>query len=185
MNDQKILESILSGSSEKAIKVLYKEFPKIKSHIIANSGNAEKAEEVFHDGLIILIEKVRQPNFELSSKLSTFLFGICKFLWKNELRKKDSTTIYVEVESIVIDDYDLDYHGESEARYHALERVITSLSEKCQKIFQLFYFEHKKMDKIASLLGFSSVNSAKTQKYKCMEVAIKKANEIKIQSQLS
>jgi hypothetical protein len=38
------------------------------------------------------------------------------------------------------------------------------------------------MKTIAQILNFSSVDSAKTQKYKCMEKAIGLAKEIKISS---
>src|SRR6478672_709949 len=87
MKDNEIIESIRKGNREKPIRYLYKEFPMIRTNILASGGNKEIAEEVFNDALLLLIEKVSNPSFELSSKLSTYLFGIARFLWKNELRK--------------------------------------------------------------------------------------------------
>ena len=62
------------------------------------------------------------------------------------------------------------------------EKVIASLSKKCQDIFERLYYKNQSMQEIADGLGFSSENSAKTQKYKCMEQAIKQASAINLQS---
>ena len=61
-----------------------------------------------------------------------------------------------------------------------MEVIIKKLSNKCQLIFERFYYKNESMKNIANALGFSSVNSAKTQKYKCMERAIKLANEFNL-----
>ena len=89
MNDNDLINALKSSSSRgKAIKELYKEFPKIKANICMSGGTKQEAEEIFNDALLLLIEKVQEQNFQLTSKLSSFLYGINRFLWMNELRKK-------------------------------------------------------------------------------------------------
>ena len=85
MSDEKIIEEIRAGRVDQPIKLLYKELPKIASLIKKAGGGSTDVKEVFHDGLILLIEKVEDPAFSLQSKLSTFLFGICRLLWMNRL----------------------------------------------------------------------------------------------------
>lgn len=89
MRDIELISKIRKGKRELAIKQLYKEFPKVKTNIISSGGDSEIAQEIFNDSLLILIEKVSDPKFELSSKLTTYLYGIARFLWKNEARKKE------------------------------------------------------------------------------------------------
>ena len=180
MKDNEIIISIREGNRNKPIKELYKEFPKVKANIISSGGNAEAAEEIFHDALMLLIEKVSNPAFELTAKLSTYLYGIARFLWKNELRRLNKNNELEWSDTLIMSEKDMGYAYEREAKLQALEKIITSLSARCQAIFERFYYKNESMEKIAKALGFSSVNSAKTQKYKCMEHAIKQASEIKL-----
>lgn len=179
MQDSEIIAAIRRGERERAIKVLYKEFPKIKHNIITSGGDKEAAEEIFHDSLLLLIEKVKEPSFELSSKLSTFLYGIARFLWKNELRKRNKHYELEWSDTLILNEEDLSYDQEKEEQFNALEKVLNSISNKCREIFERFYYKKESMEIIAKALEFSSVNSAKTQKYKCMEQAIKVAAEVK------
>jgi len=178
MTDQEVISEIRQGRREKAIKVLYKEFPKIKANIISSGGDVEIAREIFHDSLILLIEKVANPKFELTSKLSTFLYGINRFLWKNELRKRYKNPELEWSDTLILSAEDLGYSEEKEEKIKILEKVLSQVTERCKKIFELFYFKKEDMNTIAKELEFSSVNSAKTQKYKCMERAIELARQM-------
>ena len=177
MTDQEIIKAIRSGDREPALKVLYLEFPKIKANILSSGGDEEIARQIFHDSLILLMEKVCKDDFELSSKLSTFLYGINRFLWKNELRKRQRSPELEWKDTLILTADDVGYNEEKEEKIKALNQILNQVTEKCKKIFELFYFKKESMADIAQKLGFTSVNSAKTQKYKCMEKAIKLAKE--------
>lgn len=177
MTDQEIITSIRKGKRNKAIKALYAEFPKVKANVLANGGDETDAREIFHDSLILLIEKVNKKDFELTSKLSTFLYGINHFLWKNEMRKRHRNPEKEWNDHLVITADEIGYDEEKEEKLQALSKVLNQVTERCKQIFQLFYFKKESMAEISKKLGFSSVNSAKTQKYKCMEKAIKLAKQ--------
>lgn len=178
MTDQEIINSIRKGRNEKPIKQLYKEFSKVKALILKEGGNAEMAQEIFNDSLVILMEKVIQSDFELTSKLTTYLYGINRFLLKNELRKQHKNVELEWRDTIILTEQDLGYDEEKEAKLNAMERILNQISEKCKEMLQLFYFKKLSMSEIAKKLNFSSVNSAKTQKYKCIERASKLAQEM-------
>lgn len=178
MTDQDIIAAIRAGKRDQAIKALYQEFPKVKGNMLQTGGDAEIAREIFHDSLILLIEKVSKPEFELTSKLSTYLFGINRFLWKNELRKRNRNPELEWKDTLILSAEDLGYNEEKEEKIKLLEKVLNQVTERCKKIFELFYFKKQDMTVIAKELDFSSVNSAKTQKYKCMERAIELAREL-------
>lgn len=177
MTDQEIISAIRNGKREQAIQVLYKEFPKIKANIITSGGDEGSAREIFHDSLILLIEKVSKKDFELTAKLSTFLYGIARFLWKNELRKRRRNPELEWKDTLILSADEIGYNEEKEEKMKVLEKVLNQVTDKCKKIFEMFYFKKESMTDIAKKLGFTSVNSAKTQKYKCMEKAIKLAKQ--------
>lgn len=180
MTDQEIIESIRLGKRDKALRFLYKEFPKIKVLIKKSGLNEIHAQEIFNDSLILLIEKLEKPDFELSSKLTTFLYGINRLMVKNALRKQNKHSELEWSDTLIITDSDLEYDFEKEEQLKQLENILTKISEKCQKIFKLFYFEKISMSQIADRLEYSSENSAKTQKYKCLQQAFqlsKKTNK--------
>lgn len=171
MTDDKIIEEIRLGHMDKPVKWLYRELPKVRGLILKSGGSKSEASEIFHDGLILLIEKVEQSNFELSSKLSTFLFGICRFLWLNELRKKGKDGI-LRADQSELEAPIKEYDAEKEEKIRRMEKALSQLSPKCQEIINRFYFLKQSLQEIASELKASSVNSIKTQKYKCIERAI-------------
>lgn len=172
MKDNEIIENIRSGQRNKAIKLMYKNYPAIRAHICKSGGTKEEAEEVFTDALLLLIEKVSNPRFELTSKLSTYLYGIARFIWLNELKKTNRKHELEWSNTLILVAEDLDYDSKKEEQLKLLETIIAEISAKCQDIFERFYFKKESMQKIADSLGFTSVNSAKTQKYKCLEKAI-------------
>jgi len=179
MTDQEIIRSIKQGKNEKPLVFLYKEFPKIKQLILKSGCNETIAREVFNDSLLLLIEKIQQPSFELTSKLTTYLYGINRFLVKNELRKQNKTAYELEwSDTLILSESDLGYDNEEEEQLKKLDLILNKLSEKCRRIFELFYFRKVKMEDIARELNYSSVNSAKTQKYKCIEQAFELSQQI-------
>ncbi|UKN00819.1 sigma-70 family RNA polymerase sigma factor [Paracrocinitomix mangrovi] len=182
MTDEKIIAAIRNGKREAAIKELYKEYPKVRVNILSSGGDEEIAREIFHDSLILLMEKVSKKDFELTSKLSTFLYGINRFLWKNELRKRQRSPELEWKDTLILTADDVGYNEEKEEKIKALNHILNQVTEKCKQIFELFYFKKENMNTIAEKLGFTSVNSAKTQKYKCMEKAIKLAKETQTQN---
>lgn len=182
LTDAEIISAIRSGKRELALKELYKEYPKVKTNVLSSGGDEEIARHLFHDSLILLVEKVNDPSFELTAKLSTFLYGINRFLWKNELRKRNRNPELEWKDTLILTADEIGYDEEKEAKMKVLEKVLNQVTERCKKIFELFYFKKQNMTEIAKKLDFSSVNSAKTQKYKCMEKAIKLAKQNQLQT---
>ena len=109
-----------------------------------------------------------------------------KMVTSSHLQKSDSLTILdknknPELEwkdTLILSAEDIGYSEEKEEKIKLLEKVLTQITDKCRKIFELFYFKKEDMNTIARELDFTSVNSAKTQKYKCMERAIELARQM-------
>ena len=87
MDDQTILQLIRSGNNDLALNGLYRNFPSIRKLVRSGGGSTNDAEDVFQDALIILIRKTK-TDFQLTAQLSTYLYGVSRLLWNEQLRKR-------------------------------------------------------------------------------------------------
>jgi len=156
----------------KTLSDIYKEiYPMVEKYILENSGSRDDAQDIFQDAFYILIKKVEDTTFELTSKLSTFLFGISKNLWLKKLTKKqlDKDDYSNEIEAGLISDED----EQNLDKNKAMKKCIDLLGEPCKTIIVQFYFLQTSMKEIAEMLHYTNANNAKNQKYKCF-VRLKK-----------
>ena len=52
-----------------------------------------------------------------------------------------------------------------------VESIIKNIGDKCKDILVALYYKNFSLEKIAEEFGFKTIQSAKVQKYKCMESA--------------
>ena len=178
MNNQKIIMQLQSGGQEKAFARLYKFYPKIERHVKINSGSKDEALDIFQEALIILYTKVKTLEEDSSIQVDGFLVNTCKLLWSNELRKKKVRQKSGDegLEYLAYQD-EIQSHIEKEVKLNAVEEIIKNLGDRCKGILEAFYYKNFSMEKIADQFGFKTIQSAKVQKYKCMEAARKMAIE--------
>lgn len=170
MSDTEILELLRQGKHSPAFDILYKGYPPICKFIKNHGGSDDDARDTFQEALIIFCRRVEQPNFQLTAKISTYLFSVCKFLWKDKLQKENRYIHsydfnQVAEESNIIEEY------QQEQKYRFLDNVLLAINGKCKEILEAYYFHKWTMLVIAERLGYSSEASAKNQKYKCLEKA--------------
>ena len=183
-----IMTLIRTGENDKALDALYRFFPPARKMIRNNGGSRQDAEDVFQEALIIFCKKVRETEFTLTAKLSTYLFSVCRYLWKDELRKrKHYTSDDVFAADTITADEDVDVSiflvDERDARL--AEKALQDLGDRCRELLLLFYTAGMKLKDIATSMGYSSENTAKNQKYKCLETARNRLRELKQTSQTS
>ncbi len=172
MKDHQIIEVLQSGRPSKGLQRLYKYYPKVKGMICGKGGQPVDADDIFQDALVVLCKKVQDPTFSLTSSLDTYLFGICKFLWNNEGRKRQNQN-HTSFEGDWEDQHwkDIEAIAEKERRFKKAEQIIADLSERCKELLMYFYHQAMSMKEIAEKMRFSSEKVAKNQKYKCLERA--------------
>ncbi len=162
------LTAILNNEPQ-VLKKMYKEFfPLILKLITSHGGNEEDARDMFQEGIMVVFEKAQDPGFELKSKFSTYLYGICRFLWFNRRQKKSFQEVTIPEDATFISDELADMDLEARERRSLYEKAFLQLQEDCQKLLQLF-FQKISMEKIAALMGFSSEQYARKRKFTCKE----------------
>ena len=86
--DNEIILGILNNSSS-TLQYLYKAYyPMILQLIINNNGSEHDAKDIYQESIIILHDKIKSGDFELTSKLKTFLYSVCRRLWLKKLSHK-------------------------------------------------------------------------------------------------
>ena len=147
--------------------------------IVSKGGSNEDAKDVFQEALIIFYEKARQEDFQLTATIGTYLYSVCRFLWKDQLvKKKGKSTAEFSSELSSADEAELQEVLKKEEQFIKMETVLNQIGEKCLELLQLFYYKGLRMKEIASKLGLKSEKIAKNQKYKCLERAKQKVQSI-------
>ncbi|MEO9870255.1 RNA polymerase sigma factor [Ekhidna sp.] len=169
---------------DKFLKNLHhKLLPLLTSHVYRNGGNIEEAKDLLQDSLIVLFRSSKASDFQLTSSIETYVFGIAKRKWLAELRKKrNSETKLSGIEDELGNDLEeMIINNEKQDLYVQHFRELT---DSCKKLLQLF-FKGIKMKEIADQLGFSSEGYARKRKHNCQEKLIENIKQDPIFKELT
>lgn len=171
-SDQEILQAIRQGQDTEVIKSLYVNLlPKVKKHVLANSGSLEDAYDVFQDGVMVFYKLVVTGKFDDDKySIHGFVFTICKNLWINLVKKRASTQNREQnVEKDAFDQSVLENIIDTE-RAEALHQVFQSLGDKCTEIMTLFFYHRLSLKEIAEKLGDMSEDAVKVKNHRCKKM---------------
>jgi RNA polymerase sigma factor (sigma-70 family) len=168
--DNEVILGILSNS-ERVLKRLYVAyFPMILQLIINNNGNEDDAKDIYQEAIIVLYNKVKTGDFELSSKLKTYIYSVCRRLW---LKRLSQMTRYggdiTDFQEYLYVDDETEKHNERDIQFNKMESALQLLGEPCKTIMEDFYINDKSMQEICERFGYTNADNAKTQKYKCLQ----------------
>lgn len=159
----------LARNDKKAIEAIYKEnFNGIQSMVVANSGSAEDAKDVFQEAMIVLYQKVTGGGFELNCLVKTFVYSVCRRIWLKRLLQQSRFALTDTVAETVEVDAEMDEHEKREGEFEMVEKAMAVLGEPCRSLLEAFYMQKKGMAEIAVSFGYTNAENAKTQKYKCL-----------------
>ena len=166
-----LIKSVNSSENDKGFRYMYQEYlGMVQNVVLNNSGDSQDGEDVFQDGMIVLFNQARKPDFELRCTIKTYLYSICRNLWLKKLRKSsrivelsESITQFVAIDESQLKTLEVTEEKEIIANY------MSQLSDGCREILKYFYFEKKKMTEIAQLLGLANEQGAKNKKSMCMK----------------
>lgn len=138
--------------------------------VINNNGNADDAKDIYQESIIILYNKVKTGDFELSSKLKTYIYSVCRRLWLKRLNQMNryGGDIKDFQEYLVVDD-ETEKHNERDIQFNKMGNALKQLGEPCKTIIEDFYINNKSMQDICESFGYTNADNAKTQKYKCLQ----------------
>ncbi len=172
--EKEVFRSI--GNNEKgAIEAVYKEnYSLIQHFVINNNGTEDDARDIFQEAMMVLYEKSRLPEFELTCQIRTYLYSVCRRLWLKKLQHSRRIETQVEnFDKIVQVEEDIEEHDKLNLQYQTMRTAMGKIGEPCKSLIEAFYVHRKNMLEIAGFFGYTNADNAKNQKYKCL-VRLKK-----------
>ena len=181
--DSDLVEAIKQGgeSMEKASSALYRRYRntvlrKLLTTIRFRRGQQEDAEDLLHDGFLILIEKIKLDSYEPGS-LPNFWNGICIGLYRNKSKRDQRTTLTDDNSQIdKIDSFDPSQRMEEKQRHGILDNFLVQLGGNCKAVMELSFAGYS-MKEIANKLDLASDGMARKIKYNCKKDLIKLIKE--------
>lgn len=160
----------LARNDRKVIETLYREnYGVIQSFILNNNGTTDDARDIFQEAMILLYEKARRDDFELTSKIKTYVYSVCRRLWLKRLQQlqRFGTTVESMEEVLPVEEEIEEQERKNEA-FGVMEKALTHLGEPCKSLLEAYYVHKKPMQEIADGFGYTNADNAKNQKYKCL-----------------
>ncbi|HZG01661.1 MAG TPA: sigma-70 family RNA polymerase sigma factor [Chitinophagales bacterium] len=176
ISDRALLEN-LRNEDNASFEVLYKfYFPSVAAHITQNFGSTEDAEDIFQEAIMVLLQKVRQTDFVLTSSLKTYLFAIAKNLWLKRLRDNKLVPVN-DLEKFQRTGEPSAFELQPEqTKEEKLASWLTRITENCQRILKAIFFYNEPVGSLMQKMGWKNKHTAANQRYKCLQ-QIKKQKE--------
>jgi RNA polymerase sigma factor (sigma-70 family) len=168
--DQDFIERI-KANDRTVLGEIFIRFERMVHHYITSHGGGKvDAEDILQESVIVLWQKVNSGNFELTSKMSTFIMGVAKNKWMAELRKRNRISGQEIPYNLPANNpTTLDKVIASE-KMEILRSAFELIQPICKKILLLFYFEEKCLEEIAKTLNFANSDVVKSKKYQCKKL---------------
>lgn len=168
MTDQEIIHQLKKGN-ETCLKHLYQHLGMIKSLVLKNNGNEDDALDIFQEAVIVFYKKVISGDFELRSKISSYLYEVSRRLWLNQLnrRKKHEVSNYTSFLSDQADENNEQQNPLALQNY--IGNALEKLGEPCKSLLKAAIFLSMKMEDIAEKFNYSGARSASQQKLRCLK----------------
>lgn len=170
--DTEIVEAFRAGGHirEKAWEFAYKDWrDRVVGTIVAKNGTREEAKEAMQEVVMAFERRVRQPDFELQHRLSTYFITCVYRQWlKGKMGQK---MIQVELKDSHMDDFVESVEAEIAQSDLAkiLDESLTRIGERCKSILR-YFMNGFSMREIAEKMGFAGGEQvAKNEKGKCQE----------------
>jgi RNA polymerase sigma factor (sigma-70 family) len=172
MSDSELVHLVRSGDGS-GLSFVYEKYRREFVSWIRKFSNCslEEAQEYYQAATLILYENIVSHKVtDLQSSLKTYLFGIGKNL-TYQYHRKSKRLEKAKAEYMI----EMEIAGDSlqalqkEVDLNLVNKALTLIGEPCHQLLDFFYFSKKSMEEISSSMGYKNPETAKNQKYKCME----------------
>lgn len=170
-----ITQSFLHGDN-KAFEFIYLKYGSYCiDQLVAKRGcPKEDAQDLFVDAVLIFRRKILGGEISYLTNLKFYLYRTCENNYLANL-KKEATKAKNQYN---VEQYLYSASEEiSVAQKESGKISWSKLSEKCKNIIYLFYVKSISMEEIATDMGLSNADSAKSSKSRCMKKYVNEARK--------
>ena len=188
MTIAELVKRIYTGDTD-ALGELYKMYREkfIRTLIKQFCCDVGVATEIYQDCILLVYEKIIEGNFknpENVNSLWNYLYTVGQNKFKERTRAEGKTDLvdFSNRENDVKADNSLEEQSLQEKKENRIQEVtkaLNELGEPCTRLLELFYYEKRSMEEIKKIMGYSSTDTVKTAKYKCVQRIKKKISPTK------
>ena len=150
---------------ESSFQELYESaFPDVASFVAKMNGSFQDAKDIFHDALLIYIEKSQHPDFEIAVLPQKYILGISKHLWLRKFSAVKKHVTFNAMESSI--SIPVDFYPS--VQISRVLRLLEIAGKSCLDLLRACYYDKLTMKDAASRFGYRNEHSVTVQKYKCL-----------------
>ena len=154
--------NVRSFQDQADLRKLYElAFPSVARYVGAKGGNLEDARDVFHDAVLVYIEKVAKQESSTVQHEIGYLIGISKNLWLRRQRSQIRHTEYLRT-------VNLDEQQSPQPIHARVLDLLAMTSQACLDLLRACFFGSNNMREVAEELGYANAHTVSVQKYKCI-----------------
>ncbi|MEM7368180.1 MAG: sigma-70 family RNA polymerase sigma factor [Bacteroidota bacterium] len=175
LSDQQLIEQILAGGRNREAAIV--QLHQANLGFITKSQKVlgikrEDALDVYTDAVLVVAERIQGGGFQLSGKLSTFLYRIFWNKCIDQRRKKSIHEVKEDWESMFsgmrTEEKDLLEQIIDLERFQLVMRQLESLGESCRQLIYLGKYLEYSPAELAEALGLANGKSASSRLHQCM-----------------
>jgi len=172
--DKALIQGIRNHESPVLQHVYDTYYPIIEGYIVHNQGSRDQARDIFQEAMIVVYNKVRSGQLELTCKFGTYLYAICKKMWIQERKKYLQRNEKLRQQAMMVrdpgpaDDPLLQNHLN-----HLFNKHFGDLSDDCQKILSM-YFNNFSVEDIRTAMNYKNLHHTADRKYRCKKSLVKR-----------
>jgi RNA polymerase sigma factor (sigma-70 family) len=171
--ESSLLPGLRQNNINQAVTELYRNyFEPVTFWIRSQGGSEDDAADIFQEAILVFIEQVRQNKFRGDSSIKTYLTGIAKNLWFNELRSRDRRNNreanYVKQEDGAAEE-DAHHRIYNRENKQKLMNVFEQIGDVCKKLLTGYYYENLSMKEMLVLFNYDNEQVLRNKKSKCMK----------------
>ena len=159
---------------DQSLETIYRDaFPSV-ARLLHNLGaDLTTSRDLFHDAMIIYLEKKRDNKLPAHVIPRQYLAGIARILWfkqcKRDRLQTDMGLVEDDLTELAEDGLTASEASDPERRSRLLRKYLKTAGDACLRLLQAFYYDQLSMPAIAEKFHYRSAHSATVQKYKCLE----------------
>ena len=173
--DQEIINGIANSDHQTLTAFYERNYRIIQKLIITNSGTEGEVADVFQDALLLMYQKIKEKDLQLTCSIHTYFYAICKNLWMNKLRRKNKIQYQDQLEEVIpqadVFTEDLEMNLITKEKEALFRKYLLQLGEPCTQLLVLVCSEENYRT-IAQKLGITEGNVRK-KKFDCKEKLLK------------
>lgn len=146
----------------------------IKQTSSSTNLSQEDVDDIFQESCVVLMHNAKGRKIAVAREgaIFSYLVEVGKLKTRNLLRKRRCITsddmVTFSLSQHNNEESDMTIDEKQQMQNDFLDKVLDLLPAECRTLLKHFYWDHKPMDEIASILGMRNADSAKSKKSKCM-----------------